>query len=205
VFDQYLAAEGNDNCDKHGVWGDEDFAGWCVLNTNSIQAEREENGFKGTWFTKNKASYGVRLFLNICASYLKAKRRNKGDIRQAMELDYEEPFGKLQETKGTEEFPWFDFQCPSIIQQSTSHDCGLAVVANSMAFFKHLKGKQFMKSNMKRQESNEICFLLDETIYSLKPFWDRVMKDAGQMRYGKLSDSDACCKRCKKSSSRLSM
>jgi hypothetical protein len=66
---------------------------------------------------------------------------------------------------------------------------GLAVVANSMAFVKHLKGKQFMKSNMKRQESNEICLLLDETIYSLKPFWDRVMKDAGQMRYGILSDS----------------
>jgi hypothetical protein len=51
------------------------------------------------------------------------------------------------------------------------------------------QGKQFMKSNMKRQESNEILFLLDETIYSLKPFWDRVMKDAGQTRYGKLSDS----------------
>jgi hypothetical protein len=132
VFDQYMS-EGKEN-------NSDNFVGWCVLNSTQRVAEMEEHGFQGSFFTKNKATYGVLLFLNICASYLKAKRRNKGDIRQAMELDYEEPFGKWQETKGTEEFPWFDFQCPSIIQQSTSHDCGLAVVANSMAFVKKLKG-----------------------------------------------------------------
>jgi hypothetical protein len=75
VFDHYLA-EGKDYSDKHGALGDEDFAGWCVLNPNSIAAERKGNGFQGqTVFTKNKASYGVRLFLNLCASYLKAKMR----------------------------------------------------------------------------------------------------------------------------------
>ena len=150
VFDQHLA-EGKDDSDKHGALGDEDFAGWCVLNSNGNLEEREQNGFQGTVFTKNKASYGVRLFLNICASYLKAKKKNEGDGRQQNNFVYEEPFGRFTESKGsTEEFPQFDYLCPSIVQQSTSFDCGLAVVANSMDFVKHLKHVKFMKSNMER-------------------------------------------------------
>jgi hypothetical protein len=48
---------------------DDDFVGWCVLNSNPMPRGRRENGLQGTMYTKNKASYGVRLFLNICASY----------------------------------------------------------------------------------------------------------------------------------------
>jgi hypothetical protein len=83
--------------------------------------------------------------------------------------------GSFTDSKGTERFPWLDYQCLSIVWQSTSFDCALAVVANSMAFVKHLKKVKFMKSNMTRRESNEFCFLLNDKIYSLKPFWwDRV-------------------------------
>ena len=146
-----------------------------VFNPNGNLEEREQNGFQGTVFTKNKASYGVRLFLNICASYLKAKKKNEGDGRQQNNFVYEEPFGRFTESKGTEEFPQFDYLCPSIVQQSTSFDCGLAVVANSMAFVKHLKHVKFMKSNMERREnklhegSNKVRFLLNDKIYSLNP------------------------------------
>jgi hypothetical protein len=64
---------------------DEEFTGWCVLNSTERQNEREQHGFQGTSFTsaRNKASYAVRLFLNICASYLKAKKNNEGDGRKA--------------------------------------------------------------------------------------------------------------------------
>ena len=141
------------------------------------------------------------MFLNICASYLKAKRRQQGTI----ELEYEEPFGEWQESISSEEFHWFDFQCPSIVSQPNSHDCGLAVVANSMAFFKQLKAKPFMKSNAHRRVvNNEMHYALDEIIYSLQPFWTSLMKDARQCGT-KLSDSGDLLKHMRKSSLRLSM
>jgi hypothetical protein len=68
----------------------------------------------------------------------------------------------------------------------------LAVVANTMAVVKHLEHVKFMKSNMERKENNldDVRFLLNDKIYSLKPFWDRVMMDARQRRYGTLSQSE---------------
>jgi hypothetical protein len=111
VFDQYLA-EGKDDHGRHGAWGDEDFVGWCVFNSNTRQEEREQDGFQGTMYTKNKASYGVQLFLNICALYLKAKKKNEGDGRQQDSFHYEEPFGPFTESNGTEGFPQFDYDCP---------------------------------------------------------------------------------------------
>jgi hypothetical protein len=59
---------------------------------------------------------------------------------------------------------------PSIVQQSSSFDCGLAAVANSMAFVKHSKDLKFMKANLERPEEKfhegltEICFLLNYQI-----------------------------------------
>jgi len=155
VFDQYLA-EGKDDHGRHGVLGDEDFVGWCVFNSNGRSNEREQDGFQGTMYTNNKASYGVWLFLNICASYLKAKKKNEGDGRQADSFQLEEPFGPFTESNGTEGFPWFDYDCPSILQQSNSFDCGLAAVANSMAFVKHLKDLKFMKAIWKDQKKSSM-------------------------------------------------
>jgi hypothetical protein len=76
--------------------------------------------------------------------------------------------------------------CPSIVQQSNTFDCGLAAVANSMAFVKHSKDLKFMKANLERPEEKflerltKVPFLLNNEMYSLKLFWDKMMKDAGQ-------------------------
>jgi hypothetical protein len=180
-----LVKKKNGKSGKKKVCSGDDFVGWCVLNSTARQSEKKQHGFQGTIHTRNVACYGVRLFLNICASYLKARFKNG-----PAELAYDEPFGNWEENKGSEEFPRFDFQCPSILSQPNAHDCGLAVVANSMALVKHLKGKQFLKTNMQKQEkNNDIRFVLDEKIYSLKPFWDSLMRDGSSHQYGLISDS----------------
>ena len=107
-------------------------------------AGRGDHGFQGTLLTKNNEAYGVVLFLNICASYLKAKRSQEVPIK----LKYLDPFGDWQWSMGTEKFHCFDFSCPSILSQPNSNDCGLAVVANSMAFINHLKATPFMNRNV---------------------------------------------------------
>jgi hypothetical protein len=160
------------------------------LNSNAnFDTDIEHNGFQGTVGTKNKASYGVRLFLNICASYLLSKKGNEGEGKLTFHYHYPEPFGIFTESFGTEEFPRFDFQCPSIIRQNNAYDCGLAVVANSMGFVNHLKSVKFRKTHMKRKEirapnhSKEVRFYLQEKIYSLRVFWDKVLADSHQQRY----------------------
>jgi hypothetical protein len=189
VFEQYLK-KGSDKSFIDGVWGKDCTTGWCVLDSldHSCRAIGT-HGFKATLGTTVRNSLGFHLFLNICASYLKYKHHNEGG-----EYNYEEPFGSYAETKGTEQFPWFDFECSSIIQQTTSFDCGLAVVANSMAFVNHLKKVQFNKSTMETHaskgfESHGIGFLLPEKMFSLRPFWEKVMTDCRSTRYGTLSDS----------------
>ena len=171
VYYPYLV-KGKEHVGSNALLGDDNFAGWCVLNSTQRPDEKEHHGFQGTSHTRNNPNYGVRLFLNICASYLKARKENKGDGRQQDNFQYEEPFGAFQEVLGTEQFPWFDFPFPSILSQSTANDCGLAVVANDMAFVNHLKGKQFLKSKMKKEstQGQGVCFLLDEKMYSLQPF-----------------------------------
>jgi hypothetical protein len=78
VFDRYVAEDNDDVSDKAVFSDDEDFCGWCVLDSLGETAKLgKDNGFHGTCATINQASFGVRLFLNICASYLKAKRRNE--------------------------------------------------------------------------------------------------------------------------------
>jgi hypothetical protein len=136
---------------KHDV-SNEEMAGWCVLNSNPNSNEKQINGFQGTCFKRNNTSYGLRLFLNVCALYLKAKKKNEKDGMPPNQFDYKEPFGRYTESLGTEEFAWFDFVTPSIIGQSTSYDCGLAFVANSMAFIKHVENVDFSRSKMETPE-----------------------------------------------------
>ena len=78
VFDQYLS-EGKDNCAERKNKAKDEFCGWCILNSTARHDEREQNGLQGTRHTRNNPAYGVRLFLNVCASYLKHKKENKGD------------------------------------------------------------------------------------------------------------------------------
>jgi hypothetical protein len=66
-------------------------------------------------------------------------------------FQYEQPFGDYQDEMGTTNFPWIDFHSPSIIAQNNGFDCGLAAVANSMAFVEHDKDVVFTtKSIMTR-------------------------------------------------------
>jgi hypothetical protein len=54
-----------------------------------------------------------------------------------------------------------------------------------MAFVNHLKDKQFLKSKMKKEstQGQGVRFLLDEKMYSLQPFWDRVIAEASNTRH----------------------
>jgi hypothetical protein len=88
VYDKFL--EGNGKQDVSNV----EMARWCVLNSNPHSNEIHMNGFQGTCFTRNKASYGVQLFLTVCASYLKAKKNKEKDGRPPNKFDYKEPFGR---------------------------------------------------------------------------------------------------------------
>ena len=197
VFDQYLA-EGIHNITERKNKAQDELCGWCLLNSTARVNEKEKNGFQGTLHTKNNAAYGVRLFLNVCASYLKHKKQSRGDESQQHNYDYEEPFGGFTQDVGTEEFPRFDYDGPAILRQSTQYDCGLAVVANSMAFVNHLKGKQFLKSNMQKHKQKEVRFVLKEETYSLQPFWNRVIRDASNTQHGKFSSSNELFKLLRK-------
>jgi hypothetical protein len=88
VYDKFLQCD-----DKHDV-ANEEMAGWCVLNSNPHSNEKQINGFQRTCYTRNKASCGVWLFLNVCALYLKAKKKNENDGMTPNQFYYEEPFGR---------------------------------------------------------------------------------------------------------------
>jgi hypothetical protein len=168
VFERYLNNE-EDLTKTHGGVGEDEIPGWCVLD--SLGGVSGRNGFKGTIDTTLEEPYGFRLFLTMCASILKDMKQKKGQPSTS-NIVYKQPFGSYKECNGTERFPWLDFKCSSIIKQSTDCDwCGLAAVANPMAFVKHLQHVKFLPSTMERVQSNGISFVLKEQIFSLKPFW----------------------------------
>jgi hypothetical protein len=76
------------------------------------------------------------------------------------------------------------------MKQSTAYDCGLAAVANSMAFVKHLQLVKFLPSTMERAQSNGVLFeLKKEQIFSLKPFWEKLLIDCRQTKHDTLLNS----------------
>jgi hypothetical protein len=72
-------------------------------------------------FTKNKATFEVHHFLNICASFIKFKKDNDG-VAQGLDdlhvFQYEQPFGNYQEEIGPTNFTRIDLHSPSIIAQN---------------------------------------------------------------------------------------
>jgi hypothetical protein len=81
---------------------------------------------------------------------------------------------------------------PSIIAQNNGFDCGLAAVANSMAFVKHYKDVLFTKANLTRCVTTgmEVCYEITEDIFGLKSYFDRIMLDAQNTEhYLDLTDS----------------
>jgi hypothetical protein len=93
---------------------------------------------------------------------------------------YEEPFGDYQDKIGTTNFPRIDLHSPSIIAQNNGFNCGLAAVANSMAFVKHYKDVLLTKANLTRcvTTGREVCYEITEDIFGLKSYFDRIMLDA---------------------------
>jgi hypothetical protein len=155
----------------------------------------EDSGFQGTAFTKNKATFGVHLFLNICASFIKFKKDNEG-VAQGLDdlhvFQYEQPFGNYQDEMGTTNFPRIDLHSPSIIAQNNRFDCGLAAVANSMAFVKHYNDVLFTKAIMTRclTTGRDVCYEITEDIFGLKSYFDRIMLDGqNTQHYLDLMDS----------------
>jgi hypothetical protein len=191
VFDQYNGArKGKDAV----VLDDEDFVGWCILDSVYHSGSKlDHQGLHGTMGNRYKAKYGVRLFLNVCASYLKGRAmRNEGLITEEDCFQYDEPFGPYTEYRGTVGFPRFDIVAPSILSQSNSCDCGVAVVANSMAFVKSYNKAKFVKGNMKLS----LCSILpdadligvifvfkDREYCSQKKIWTKVIADGNSRRY----------------------
>jgi hypothetical protein len=170
-------------------------AGWCVMNSNPSAVNVEDSGFQGTAFTKNKATFGVCLFLNICASFIKIKKDNDG-VAQGLDdlhvFQYEQPFGNYQDEMGTTNFPRIDSQSPSIIAQNNGFDCGLAPVANSMSFVKHYKDALVTKAIMTRcvTAGREVCYEITKDIFGLKSYFDRIMLDEqNNQHYLDLTDS----------------
>ena len=133
--------------------------GWCVFDSlSSNSEEKSDQGFHGTFYTKFDPSLGVRLFLNICASYLKLRKsedNNEGEADE-YEFEYEEPFGDYSSSmQVTDEFLRFDYTTPNIILQQNSYDCGFASVANAMAFVLHMRSVRFIISNLELYDPSE--------------------------------------------------
>jgi hypothetical protein len=95
-------------------------------------------------------------------------------------FQYEEPFGDYQDEIGTTNFPRIDLPSPSIIAQNNEFNCGLAAIANSMAFVKHYKDVLFTKANLKRcvTTGSEVRYEVAEDIFGMKSYFDRIMLDA---------------------------
>jgi hypothetical protein len=165
------------------------------MNSNPRTVNVEDSGFQGTAFTKNKVTFGGHLFLNICASFIKFKKDNEGDAQGLDDLhvfQYEEPFGDYQDKISTTNFPRIDLHSPSITAQNNGFNCGLAAVANSMAFVKHFKDVFFIKANLTRcvTTGRELCYEINADIFGLKSNFDRIMLDAQNTEhYLDLTDS----------------
>jgi hypothetical protein len=147
VINPFLVVEVNKKTgaayDSNLCNNDDIMAGWCAMNSNPSGGNMEDSGFQGMAFTKNKATFGVCLFLNICALFIKFKKYNDG-VAQGLDdlqvFQYEQPFGNYQDEMGTTIFPWIDLNSPSIIVQNNGFDCDLATVAKLYGFCQTLQG-----------------------------------------------------------------
>ena len=158
VFDWYVF--GDKYINKH----DDDFAGWCVIDSLGGGSTAVPHEYlTGTSWNHFHPELGVCLFLNYCTSFLKGeyskttyfakpkvkyfdesgKEEKEWPSRPEFYVQYKEPFGDYKENNGTASFPWFDFSSPAFLNQRNSNDCGLASVANSLAFVLALQKLSF--------------------------------------------------------------
>jgi hypothetical protein len=155
----------------------DNFCGFSVFDSMAMSKqdlpEAKAKGLIPTSNAKYRISYGVHLFLNFCASYLYSI--NKGETSDGLPqitFAFEQPFGLWYSSGGTNEFPHFDYNFPSILCQHDQINCGFACVANAFAFVKHLKDINFSTTLMIPVKEGH--FFLDRNTYSLQPFWENV-------------------------------
>jgi hypothetical protein len=138
---------------------DQDLCGWCLFDSLSSNDsdDKSSDGFHGTFYTTFPTSLGVRLFLNICASYLKLRKSEENYEGEAdeYEFEYEEPFGDYSSDTLNPNFIHLDYTSPNIILQQNSHDCGFASVANAIAFVLHTRSVRFSFSNLEMYDPDE--------------------------------------------------
>ena len=125
----------------------------------------------------------VRLFMNVCASYIHAI--NSPD-QQGSSYSYTEPFGPYQNPMGTTEFPWFDFETPLILKQFDGWNCGLACVVNAVAFVHHFEKIDFVLSHMQlvTDAIDEVRYNVDSTKYNLCLFGEQLEKKTARKYEG---------------------
>lgn len=135
-----------------------------------------KDGLKGTVGDKNvKIISSVRLFLNVCASYIGAINMPNQEGRT---YDYLEPFGHCRNTKGSTKFSRLDFESPSILKQQDAFNCGIACVANAVGFVRHFKKTDFALSDMRLviDDPDETWYIVDGSKYNLNSFWEQLVK-----------------------------
>ena len=157
--------------------------GWFFFDSMGSQRKNKyDGGLKGTvGDTDIKIIGSVRFFLNVCASFITAIN---SPHQRGRNYDYEEHFGNHRDMKGSINFPRLDFDCPAIIKQVDGWNCGLACVANAVAFVHHFQNKEFLLSGIKpaNDKRDEIRYIVDQDEYNLRSFWED-LKKTGSMKY----------------------
>ena len=148
---------------------------------DSLGGKRDKDGLKGTvGDTNDDVVCSVRFFLNLCASYIHAI--NSPDQRGTKYKYQDHFFGNCQKTKGTKQFPRFDFETPSILSQDDGWNCGLATVANALAFVHHFEEADFVLSDFKcvSEDPEDMHYVvdLDPSKIKLSLFWKKLEKKA---------------------------
>ena len=114
------------------------------------------------------AESGFRFFLNYIHSIIEARK----DGLEGMTYVVDQPFGPSFKRTTSDYFHQFMFKDESVMQQPDGFNCGIAVVANAMAFIQTNQSKTFAKGDpdIVEHDSMKAVVLGDE--YSLKPTWD---------------------------------
>jgi hypothetical protein len=173
VINPWVISDPFINKGKGNVSDFDEVSGWLVLDSNhSHYKEKTQDGFQSSLHTKGCASAGVRLFLNICASYQKYEcDKLEGNAGDSTLLPYKEPFGEYcVDDDEMNDFPRMYYPFPSIIQQQNSNDCGLCVIANSMAFVLHLREIPFIEGNVTWNTKQGAGYLMSNSNFNLRPF-----------------------------------
>jgi hypothetical protein len=95
----------------------------------------------------------------------------EGNAGDSTLLPYKEPFGEYSvDDDEMNDFPRMYYPFPSIIQQQNSNDCGLCVIANSMAFVLHLRDITFIEGNVTWNTKQGAGYLMSNSNFNLRPF-----------------------------------